>query len=67
MNDQRLPRDDADHARMTLLDAAAGVLAKRRPNIPDDFVVKLFGLAVPEDLERYSADALAGIAERSWA
>ncbi len=67
MDDQHLPPDGADHARLALLDAAAGLLAQRRPDVPVDFVVKLFGLAVPEDLERYSAEVLAGIAERSWA
>jgi glutamate dehydrogenase len=30
------------------------------------FADQLFGLAVPEDLERYTADELAGIAEQSW-
>ena len=34
--------------------------------MPDDFLVKLFGLAVPEDLERYTADELAALAEQSW-
>ncbi len=66
MDVQQLPHDGADYARVALLDATAALLAKRRPDIPDDFVLKLFGLAVPEDLERYSAEALAGIAEHSW-
>ena len=36
-------------------------------DIPEDFLAKLFGLAVPEDLARYNADELAGVAEKSWA
>jgi glutamate dehydrogenase len=67
MDDQPLPRDGAGYAGLALLDAAAGLLSKRRPDIPADFVVKLFGLAVAEDLDRYGAEILAGIAERSWA
>ena len=50
-----------------LIAAAAALLAKRRSDIPPDFVAALFGLAVPEDLNRYGASQLAAIAERSWA
>ena len=57
-----------------LIAAAAALLAKRRSDIPPDFVAAippdfvaaLFGLAVPEDLNRYGASELAAIAERSW-
>ena len=67
MNAQDIPRSDDSHAGAALLAAAAALLAKRKSGIPADFVVRLFGLAVPDDLDRYSAEALAGIAERSWA
>ena len=66
MKVQDIPRSDDDYASVALIDAAAALLTKRKRGIPDDFVVKLFGLAVPEDLERYSAEELAGIAEQSW-
>jgi glutamate dehydrogenase len=61
------PRGDADDTSVALLAAAAALLAKRRPDIPNGFIVKLFSLAVPEDLARYAADELAALAERSWA
>ncbi|HYA06233.1 MAG TPA: NAD-glutamate dehydrogenase domain-containing protein, partial [Xanthobacteraceae bacterium] len=67
MNVQDVPRIGNDYAGVALIDAATALLAKLKPDIPADFVAKLFGLAVPEDLQRYSADELAGIAERSWA
>jgi glutamate dehydrogenase len=67
MNVQDLPRGSDDHAGMALIDAAAGLLAKRRPDIAADFLAKLFGLAAADDLGRYTPDELAGIAERSWA
>ena len=50
-----------------LIAATAALLAKRRSDIPPDFVAALFGLAVPEDLNRYGVSELAAIAERSWA
>jgi len=65
MNVQDIPRGD-DYAGMALIDAATALLAGRRHDIPADFVAKLLGLAVPEDLERYRAEELADIAERSW-
>ena len=67
MNVQDVPRIGNDYAGVALIDAATALLAKLKPDIPADFVAKLFGLAVPEDLQRHSADELAGIAERSWA
>ncbi|MGA2892664.1 MAG: NAD-glutamate dehydrogenase [Xanthobacteraceae bacterium] len=66
MNVQDIPRRSDDYPSVALIDAATVLLTKRRPDIPDDFLLKLFGLAVPEDLDRYSADQLAGIAEQSW-
>jgi len=65
MNVSAIPRDD-DYAGAASIDAAAALLAKRRPDIPDDFLAGLFCLAVPEELDRYSAEDLAGIAEQSW-
>jgi glutamate dehydrogenase len=67
MNVQDVPRGGDDYASVALIDAATALLAKRKRDIPEDFLAKLFGLAVPEDIERYSADELAGIAEKSWA
>jgi glutamate dehydrogenase len=67
MNVQDIPREGNGYAGVALIDAATALLAKRKHDIPEDFLAKLFGLAVPEDLERYSADELAGIAEKSWA
>src|SRR5271169_6603513 len=71
MNVQDVPRGDIphsgdDYASVALIGAATALLARRKPDIPDDFLGKLFGLAVSEDLERYTAEELADIAERSW-
>ena len=65
MNGQDIPRSSDDQATAALIEAAAA-LSKRKPDVPADFVDKLFGLAVPEDLARYSANEIAVIAERSW-
>src|SRR3984957_103022 len=64
MNDIFRCRDD--YASVARSAAAAALLAKRQRGIPDDFLAKLFSLAVPEDFERYTAEQLAGIAEQSW-
>jgi glutamate dehydrogenase len=66
MNVQDITRSGDDYASVALIDAATALLAARRNDIPADFLAKLFGLAVPEDLARYTAEQLAGIAERSW-
>jgi len=66
MNVQGIPCSGDDYAGVALIDAATALLATRRPDIAADFLAKLFGLAVAEDLERYSAEELAGIAEQSW-
>jgi glutamate dehydrogenase len=63
---QETPRQVDDPAAATLIAGAAAVLAKRRSDIPQDFVAAMFGLAVPEDLERYDAEQLAAFAEQSW-
>ncbi len=54
MNVQDIPRGGDDYASVALIDAATALLAKRKRDIPDDFLAKLFGLAVPEDLARYT-------------
>jgi glutamate dehydrogenase len=64
MND--FPRSNDDPGA-PLIDAATGVLAKRNPDIPTNFLAKLFGLAAPEDLQRYNAGELADAAEKAWA
>ena len=66
MNVQDIPQRGDDYASVALIDAATILLARRRRDIPDDLLAKLFGLAMPEDLGRYTADELAGIAEQSW-
>jgi glutamate dehydrogenase len=63
MND--ISRSD-NHVSAALIEAAAGVLAKRKADIPGDFLAKLFDHAAPEDLQRFSAAELAGVAEQSW-
>ncbi len=60
MNVQDIPRGGDDYASVALIDAATALLAKRKPDIPTDFLAKLFGLAAPDDLARYSAEELAG-------
>ena len=66
MNIQDIPHGDGDYASVALIDAAASLLVRRKRDVPDDFLAKLFGLAVPDDIARYSAEELAGIAEQSW-
>jgi glutamate dehydrogenase len=66
MNIQDSPRRAGDYESVALVEAATILLAKRNGEIPKDFLTKLFGLAVPEDLERYTAEELASIAEQSW-
>ena len=74
MNIQDVPRGDTplttrrddDYASVALIGEPAPLLARRKRDIPDDFLAKLFGLAVPQDIERYTADELADLAERSW-
>jgi len=62
---ERTLRDD-DAAARALMENAGIVIAARRGDIPKDFVVQLFGHAVPEDVERYGADDLAMLAERAF-
>jgi len=71
MNVQDIPRGDVphsgdDYASVALVAAASALLTRRKPDIPDDFLAKLFGLAVPEDMECHTAEELADIAEHAW-
>ncbi len=66
MNVQDIPRNDGGGVDQPLIGAAAAALAVREPSIPSDFVAKLFGLAVPEDLERYRPEELAAFAAQAW-
>jgi glutamate dehydrogenase len=61
-----IPRTESDSGGPALIAAASAALAKRKPDVPKDFVEELFGLAVPDDLDRYGPEELASIAERSW-
>jgi glutamate dehydrogenase len=64
MNVPDIPHpQNADSTSQALIDAAAALL---RRDIPPDFLAELFGHAVPDDLEQYRPDELAGIAEHSW-
>ncbi len=55
-----------DHGGVALIGAATALLVKQRPEIPADFVGRLFGLAAPEDLARYTAEDLAALAAQAW-
>ena len=63
---QNIPRPADDRTGQTLIDAAATVLAGRRRDIPPGFLADLYGHAVPDDLEHYRPEELAGIAKQSW-
>jgi glutamate dehydrogenase len=63
---QSIPRPEDDGPTQPLIHAASAMLAGRRPDIPRDFLPDLYGQAVPDDLQRYRAEELAGIAEQSW-
>ncbi|MGD0024084.1 MAG: NAD-glutamate dehydrogenase domain-containing protein, partial [Xanthobacteraceae bacterium] len=67
MTVQDRPRTEGGHASQSLIGAAAAALALREPGIPMDFLAEFFGLAMPEDLQRYGPQELASIAEQSWA
>ena len=63
---QNIPRPHEDPSKETLVDAATAVLAGRRRDIPLDFLTELYGRAVADDLDRYSPEELAALAEQSW-
>ncbi len=62
---QNIPRPHENPSKETLVGAATAVLAGRRRDIPLDFLAELYGRAVPDDLERYSPEELAALAEQS--
>ena len=64
---QDSPRGGDGRASQSLIRVAGAALALRRPAIPADFLPGLFGLAVPEDLQRYRPEELAAIADHAWA
>ena len=64
---QESVRSDAKSGSQSLIGAATAALALRDPGMPTDFLAELFRLAPPEDLERYSPEELAAIADDSWA
>ena len=66
MNRQASPPGADQSGPAALVAAAAKLLAGRTSGVPDGFVLKLFGLATPEDLRDCSAADLADIAEQSW-
>ena len=63
---QNIPRPHEDPPKETLVDAATAMLAGRRRDIPLDFLTELYGRAVADDLDRYSPEELAALAEQSW-
>jgi glutamate dehydrogenase len=58
---------EGEQAAPVLIEAATALLAERRPDIPPNFVVDLFGRTAAEDLLRYQADELALLAEQAFA
>jgi glutamate dehydrogenase len=64
---RELASAEGDRTSLALIGAAIAALAKPKPGIPVDFLIELFGLALPDDLERYKPEQLAAIAEQSWA
>ncbi len=63
---QDSPRIDDRGGTPLLIGAATAALALRDPSLPTEFLAELFGLAASEDLERYSPEELAAIAENAW-
>ena len=57
--------EDESLAHAIVADAGAA-LSKANGDIPADFVARLFGRAVPEDLVRYGAADLAALAQGAW-
>src|SRR5580704_795978 len=61
------PRRDDGGSSQWLIGAATAALALREPTVPTEFIAKVFGLAAPEDLQRYRPEDLAAVADHSWA
>ncbi|MFL6797316.1 MAG: NAD-glutamate dehydrogenase [Xanthobacteraceae bacterium] len=57
---------EEEHAVQALLTAADTILRSEHPAVPAEFVSCLFAYAVPEDLMRYDARQLAGLAAATW-
>ncbi len=62
---ERTVRDD-NWAAQSAIENAGAALAGRRADIPANFVERIFGRVVPEDVVRYGADDLAALAERAY-
>ena len=60
------PRAAKEDATESLIGAAAAVLAARHPDIPPNFLADLYRQALPDDLQHYAPDDLAGIAGQAW-
>jgi glutamate dehydrogenase len=67
MPTEEFPGTEEDEAAQTLIGAADAILNARKGHVPRDFVIELFSRAVPEDLLRYEAREVAGLAEAAWA
>jgi glutamate dehydrogenase len=57
---------DEERAARRLIQQAATILSGLRGDIPERFAALLFARAAPEDLVRYEARELAGLAEDAW-
>jgi glutamate dehydrogenase len=55
-----------DDAARAVIEQAGAALAKRRNDIPANFVAQLYGRAVPEDVLSYAPADLADLAERAF-
>ena len=60
------PRAAQEDATESLIGAATAVLAAHRPDIPGSFLAELHAQALPDDLQHYAPDGLAGLTEQAW-
>jgi glutamate dehydrogenase len=58
--------NEIDAAASSIIDKASRALAGRRADIPQDFVALLYARVVPDDVTRYDAEDVAGLAERAY-
>jgi glutamate dehydrogenase len=58
--------EDEEGAARAVIEQAGATLGRRRNDIPNTFVARLYARAVPEDVLRYGADDLAALAERAY-
>src|SRR5215470_8429949 len=61
-----LPASDEEKAARNVIELAGAALVRRRRDIPGTFITQLFGRSVPEDVVRYGADDIVGLAERAY-